>query len=106
MACLAMVLGYYGHQIDLGTLRRRYSISLKGATLRDLMAIANGMGLATRALRLELKDLSRLHLPCILHWGMNHFVVLERVGHNSIIISDTAHGRRTVPFRARSNEMT
>jgi ATP-binding cassette subfamily B protein RaxB len=63
IACLAMVLGYYDHQIDLGTFRRRYSISLKGTTLRGLIAIADEMGLATRALRLELKDLSRLHLP-------------------------------------------
>jgi ATP-binding cassette, subfamily B, bacterial CvaB/MchF/RaxB len=54
IACLAMVAGYYGHQIDLGTLRRRYSISLKGTTLRSLMAVADQMGLASRALRLEL----------------------------------------------------
>jgi ATP-binding cassette subfamily B protein RaxB len=106
MACLAMILGYYGHQIDLGTLRRRYSISLKGATLRNLMVMADEMGLATRALRLELKDLSRLHLPCMLHWGMNHFVVLERVRPNSIIIHDPARGRRTVPLKEVSNEFT
>jgi ATP-binding cassette, subfamily B, bacterial CvaB/MchF/RaxB len=106
IACLAMVLGYNGHQIDLGTFRRRYSISLKGTTLRGLIAIADEMGLATRALRLELKDLSCLHLPCILHWGMNHFVVLERVRHNAIIIHDPARGRRTVPLHEVSNEFT
>jgi len=106
IACLAMVLGYYGHQIDLGTFRRRYSISLKGTTLRGLIAIADDVGLATRALRLELKDLSRLHLPCILHWGMNHFVVLERVKHNAVIIHDPARGRRTVPLREVSGEFT
>jgi ATP-binding cassette, subfamily B, bacterial CvaB/MchF/RaxB len=106
IACLAMVLGYYGHQIDLGTFRRRYSISLKGTTLRGLIAIADEMGLATRALRLELKDLSRLHLPCILHWGMNHFVVLERVRPNAVITHDPARGRRIVPLREVSNEFT
>jgi ATP-binding cassette, subfamily B, bacterial CvaB/MchF/RaxB len=106
IACLAMVLGYYGHQIDLGTFRRCYSISLKGTTLRGLIAIADEMGLATRALRLELSDLPRLHLPCILHWSMNHFVVLEQVRHNSIIIHDPARGRRTVPLREVSNEFT
>ena len=106
VACLAMLTAYYGHQIDLGTLRRRYSISLKGATLRSLMTVADQLGLATRALRLELKDLPHLHLPCILHWGMNHFVVLERVRHNSIIIHDPARGRRTVKFNEVSNEFT
>jgi len=106
IACLAMVLGYYGHRIDLGTLRRRYSISLKGTTLRGLIAIADEMGLATRALRLELEDLPRLHLPCILHWSMNHFVVLERVMRNTIIVHDPARGRRTVALREVSNEFT
>jgi ATP-binding cassette subfamily B protein RaxB len=37
LACLAMIAGYHGHQIDIGTLRRRYPISLKGATLRSLV---------------------------------------------------------------------
>jgi len=106
MACLAMVLGYYGHKIDLGTLRRRHAISLKGTTLRGLVAIAGEMGLATRALRLELADLARLHTPCILHWGMNHFVVLERVRHNAIVIHDPARGRRIVPIREVSREFT
>jgi ATP-binding cassette, subfamily B, bacterial CvaB/MchF/RaxB len=106
VACLAMLVAYYGHQIDLGTLRRRYSISLKGATLRNLMTVADQLGLATRAVRLELKDLPRLHLPCILHWGMNHFVVLAQVRHNSIIIHDPARGRRTVTFNEVSNEFT
>ena len=64
LACLAMVLGFYGHPIDLAALRRRYSISLKGTTLRHLMEIAASMGLSARALRLDIQDLSRLRLPC------------------------------------------
>src|ERR1700730_9714268 len=51
MACLAMVLNFHGHCIDLDTLRRRYAVSLKGTTLHDLTAIAGSVGLATRALR-------------------------------------------------------
>src|ERR1700733_2793407 len=61
LACLAMLLGFHGHHIDLGALRRRHSVSLKGATLRNLMTIAMTMGLSTRALKLEIDDLSRLH---------------------------------------------
>lgn len=106
MACLAMIMGYYGHLIDLGTLRRRQLISLKGSTMRDLIVLANSMGLATRALRLEMQDLHRLRRPCVLHWGLNHFVVLDKVGKNAITIHDPARGRRTVPLDEVSREFT
>lgn len=98
LACLAMLLAYYGHPIDLATLRRRYSVSLKGATLRHLMEIAGAMGLCVRALRLEMRDLSRLRLPCILHWDLNHFVVLEHVGSRAVTINDPIAGRRELSF--------
>ncbi len=106
LACLAMVLGYYGHRIDLATLRRRLSVSMKGVTLRDLIQIAGGMGLATRALRLDLADLAKLRRPCLLHWGMNHFVVLDKVGHKAVTIHDPALGRRKVSLEEVSREFT
>src|ERR1700744_293041 len=53
LACLAMVLGYHGHDIDLGTLRRRHPTSLNGLTMRGLQALAGRLDLTTRALRLE-----------------------------------------------------
>lgn len=106
MTCLAMILGFHGHAIDLGTLRRRHAVSLKGATLRDLMHLADTMGLATRALRLELADLRKLRRPCILHWGLNHFVVLQSVGPGKITIHDPARGRRTISIEEASREFT
>ena len=106
MACLAMVLNFHGHCIDLDTLRRRYAVSLKGTTLHDLTEIAGSVGLATRALRLELTDLAKLRTPCILHWSFNHFVVLARVHGNSITIHDPARGRRRISLEATSREFT
>jgi ATP-binding cassette, subfamily B, bacterial CvaB/MchF/RaxB len=95
LACLAMVAGYYGHQTDLGTLRRRHPVSLKGMTLIGLIELAERMGLAGRPLRLEPESLARLRLPAILHWDMNHFVVLKRVGRSSrIVVQDPARGER------------
>ena len=40
LACLAMISSYYGHRIDLNTLRRRHPVSLKGVTLRALIQVA------------------------------------------------------------------
>jgi ATP-binding cassette subfamily B protein RaxB len=106
MACLAMILNFHGRRIDLDTLRRRYVVSLKGTTLSDLVAVAGSFGLATRPLRLELSDLSKLRTPCILHWSFNHFVVLVGVHGKSITIHDPARGKRRVSLEEASREFT
>ena len=67
LASLAMVAGYHGYDTDLPSLRARYAISLKGATLEQLMNIAEALGFQTRPLRLGLEDLDKLATPCILH---------------------------------------
>lgn len=106
LACLAMLAGRYGYSVDLPALRQSYSLSLRGTTLRDLMQIASGMQLATRALRADLKNLRELRLPCILHWDHNHFVVLIRVRGCSIVINDPAVGRRNVPMQEVNKRFT
>lgn len=94
LACIAMVANHHGHQLDLTTLRNRYSVSLKGANLQQLMQLSNQLGLTPRALKLDLDDLKNLRTPCILHWDMNHFVVLKKVHRNGITILDPAMGER------------
>lgn len=92
LASLAMVAGRFGHEVDLFALRRRFPITTKGMTLKMVIQAAEQLELNARALRLELADLSRLRCPAILHWDMNHFVVLTRVRRNRITIHDPARG--------------
>uniref|UniRef100_A0A486XVF9 Toxin secretion ABC transporter, ATP-binding subunit/permease protein, putative n=1 Tax=Rheinheimera sp. BAL341 TaxID=1708203 RepID=A0A486XVF9_9GAMM len=94
LACIAMVANHHGHQLDLTTLRNRYSVSLKGANMQQLMLLANQLNMTARALKLELSELKNLRTPCILHWEMNHFVVLKKVHRNGITILDPALGER------------
>jgi ATP-binding cassette, subfamily B, bacterial CvaB/MchF/RaxB len=106
LACLAMIAGRYGHRVDLAALRRRYSLSLRGTTLHDLVRVASSMRLATRALRAELPHLRRLRLPCILHWDHNHFVVLTGVHARRMVIHDPGVGRRYVPVQEVNKRFT
>jgi ATP-binding cassette subfamily B protein RaxB len=101
-----MIAGRYGYRVDLPALRQSYNLSLRGTTLHDLIRIASGMGLATRALRADLKNLRDLRLPCILHWDHNHFVVLIGVRGRSIVIHDPAVGRRNVPMQEVNKRFT
>lgn len=75
LACLAMICGHFGKNIDLIYLRRKFNLSARGATLAGINGIAEQLGMATRALSLELDELRVLKTPCILHWDFSHFVV-------------------------------
>ncbi|WP_084127950.1 peptidase domain-containing ABC transporter [Cellvibrio mixtus] len=96
LACLAMISCYYGYQCDLSSLRRRFSISAQGINLKQLLDMANRLHLAGRALRGDIDDLEQLQLPCILHWGMNHFVVLKEINRRGFLIHDPAQGERLI----------
>lgn len=111
LACLAMVASHYGYHTDLADLRRQFSISLKGATLAQLMRHATAMQLSSRPLRLELEELGELALPCILHWNLNHFVVLKKFtkslrGKITLILLDPAVGERKVSLEEASQHFT
>ena len=106
LACLAMVAQHFGYPVDLPNLRRRFGMSLKGASLKDVMQVADQIGLATRPLRLELSELRKLRLPCILHWDLNHFVVLERVEHDVAVVHDPAIGICKLDAEAVSRHFT
>jgi ATP-binding cassette, subfamily B, bacterial CvaB/MchF/RaxB len=106
LACLAMIASFYGRQSDLNTLRREYPVSLKGATLRMVMDTAAKLGLAGRPLRLEIAHLRDLRTPAILHWDMNHFVVLRGVGRSGIVIHDPAFGVRRYSLAEVSKHFT
>src|SRR5687768_8668710 len=92
LACLAMVLNFHGHRIDINTLRARLGAAQQGLTLKALMLLAERMELSARPLRLEPEELGKLQAPAILHWDMNHFVVLKAVRGGRVVVHDPAVG--------------
>ncbi len=106
LACMAMIASAHGHETDLLTLRRRFELSSRGATLARLMEIAEQLGFANRAVRLELEELPQLQVPCMLHWDLNHFVVLVKADDRRITIMDPAVGERTLTMKEVSPHFT
>ncbi|MDT3307992.1 peptidase domain-containing ABC transporter [Shewanella vaxholmensis] len=106
LACVAMVASLHGYQTDLNSLRQRFSLSLEGCTLLDLMHIAEQLQLSSRPLKIELEELSDLATPCILHWDLNHFVVLKSVNAQHCIIHDPALGVRRISLTEVSKSFT
>jgi len=105
-ACLAMVASYYGHKMGIEAVRQYIPSSLKGVSLKNLMQAADKLQLTPRALRLDIDQLCNLKCPAILHWNLDHFVVLESVRGNNAIIHDPARGRRVLSLKKISASFT
>ena len=106
LVCIAMILGYYNHHATLNDMRRHVQSTIKGITLYQLKKISEHFGFITNVLRIEIDQLSSLHLPCIMHWNMDHFVVIDEITSKGINIHDPSQGRRFVPFSKVSSYFT
>ncbi|MFT3791283.1 MAG: peptidase domain-containing ABC transporter [Rudaea sp.] len=106
LACLAMIARYFGHEIDLPSMRRRFSTSARGVTLAKIIADAHTLGFDARPLRVELEYLPQLSTPCILHWNLNHFVVLKRATEKYVEIHDPASGYQKLSMQQASKHVT
>ncbi|KLF52480.1 ABC transporter [Klebsiella aerogenes] len=106
LACIAMIASYFGHHISLVQMREQFPISLKGINLRGIIKIANELGLGARAIRTDLAGLNKLKLPCILHWGFTHFVILKKITNKYVEIYDPARGITKIDNLELSHQFT
>ncbi len=106
LACAAMMLNAFGKPVSLQQLRQTHDTSVRGSNLRDIIAALSDYGLNARPLRLELDKLSKVSLPCVLHWSFDHFVVLEHWNKKRATIIDPNSGRRIVEHEEVSQKFT
>ncbi|EDQ00906.1 peptidase domain-containing ABC transporter [Shewanella benthica] len=106
LACVAMIASFHGHKLDMAALRKRYSADLKGMKLQQLIGLSDSMGLASRALRCPIEEIGKLALPCVLHWDMNHFVVLTGVTKSGVSINDPGLGKRKLSLKEFAEHFT
>ena len=106
VACVAMIASYHGFRTDLSAMRLRLAPSMKGVTLKHISAIADTMKLAARGVKVPLEGLGQLKLPAILHWDMNHFVVLTKADGRRLTVLDPARGKRVLPLAEASRHYT
>jgi len=93
-ASLAMILAYYGNHVPLVEIRLACAVGRDGTSADGILSAARTYHLATEAVQSDLDNLHDLPLPAILHWGFNHFVVLERLDSRGAVLVDPADGHR------------
>jgi len=74
--------------------------------MHTLARIARELQLEPNAVRLEMEGLKVLRMPCILHWNMNHFVVLKKVTKKYVSIIDPASGLRRLSMEIANRSFT
>lgn len=106
LACMAMVAAYHGHRETLRAYRAKFRVSQRGITLGELRNYAEQLGFKCRPVRIELDELNLLRRPAILHWNLDHYVVLAAVGRNRVKVVDPAVGARSLSLDEVSEHFT
>lgn len=106
LACIAVASSVLGAELLMTDLRRRFPVSVRGTTMRNLIEIAAANNLIARAVRCELEELKDVELPAIMHWGFNHYVVLVARGRRQLEIFDPAVGKRVLTLSEVSSKFT
>ncbi len=106
LASLAMIAAYHGHDINLRGLRRRFQPHSRGTNLKQLVDFASQLQFNCRALKFEMAHLRSLQTPCILHWDLDHFIVLKKTKRKTVVIHDPAFGVRELSLEEFSKHST
>jgi ABC-type bacteriocin/lantibiotic exporter with double-glycine peptidase domain len=93
-ASLAMIFAFYGLWIPLEQIRVACGVSRDGSKASNILRAARRFGFTGNGYRKEPASLNDLVMPCIIHWNLNHFVVLEGINGQRAQINDPAFGRR------------
>ncbi len=92
--CLAMILSYYGRKTSVSEVRDRCHVGRDGLSALDIVKAARNYGLRVRAVSLQENDFRLISLPAIIHWGVAHFLIVERCSPTWVDVVDPAIGRR------------
>ncbi|AXA91311.1 peptidase domain-containing ABC transporter [Massilia sp. YMA4] len=106
LVCIAYAAAKLGAQHDLIDLRRRFDASSRGLNFQQMAELAASLHLHARGVQCSVDELKDLALPAVLHWGLKHFVVLERVSRNTVRIFDPSKGRQTLKYEQVSKCFT
>ncbi|MBR6571731.1 MAG: NHLP family bacteriocin export ABC transporter peptidase/permease/ATPase subunit [Clostridia bacterium] len=91
-ASLTMILGYHGKWLPLEQVRKDCGVSRDGSSAKNILKAARNYGMTAKGYRCDTSNLEQMDVPCILHWGFNHFVVFCGFHKDKAVINDPARG--------------
>jgi len=92
-AALAMLMAYYGKWVPLEQVRVECGVSRDGSKAKNIYLAAEHYGFDVEAFRMTPKGIrEKGKFPCIIHWNMDHFVVLDGFRGKHVYLNDPAQG--------------
>lgn len=92
--CLRMVAKYYGKHFTTESLREKSFITREGVSLLGISDAAEAIGMRSMGVKITFEQLKKeAPLPCIVHWGQEHFVVVYKIQKGKVYVADPEFGR-------------
>ena len=73
---------------------RSYYVTREGVSLLGISDAAESIGMRSMGVKITFEQLKKeAPLPCIVHWGQEHFVVVYKFQKGKVFVADPAFGR-------------
>ena len=106
-ASLAMLMAYYDKWVPLEQVRIDCGVSRDGSKAKNVALAAMRYGFNVKAYRFDPQTIQKeASFPCIIHWNMNHFVVLDGFKGNKAYLNDPARGNIAVTMEEFDESFT
>ncbi|UUK76288.1 peptidase domain-containing ABC transporter (plasmid) [Escherichia albertii] len=106
LTCIKMLADYYNKEHLFNDLIKKSNHNKSFWSVNDIVSALRTLGMNPRPVRLELDEINSLSIPSILHWDMNHFVLLVGKKKNKLIIHDPEKGIRYLSLKELNNSFT
>ena len=98
--CIRMVAKHYGRKFSAQELREAAEIGKDGVNLLGIAQAAERVGFKSLGVKVSLEKLKKeAPLPCIVHWGQNHFIVVYKISKSQVFVADPAKGLLKYSFQ-------
>lgn len=92
LACMAMLCGHLGKDVELKELRKLLKPNVYGVSLGDLLELSKKLSVDMSAIKFTPEDIRDIPTPAIIHWVEGHFVILNKANDNCVEIINPAMG--------------
>lgn len=106
--CVARsILDYYGREMTLSTIRQVLEPGRDGLSLKEIAEVLRTFGMTTSMYKVkDTRGLDALDEPFIAYWKGYHFVVVESLRNDSVVIVDPMSGRVTITRQQFEEDFT
>lgn len=96
--CIAMILKYYNVDTDISSINIDIELGRDGVSLLQIKKYFEKKQFRVKVYHSSISAFEKVKLPAIITWEENHYVILEKITKNSIIIVNPNSGREKLDY--------